>query len=106
MSENYIDTDSISLSANNIATSTAKMMEVLNNINTDMTAAQNGQVWLGNTSDAVFRKYDELKENYEAISISMEHIINYLNGVSNAYVEWDAKMKELADNSDLDINNK
>ena len=103
--KNYINTDSMANSTNSLNSKINKINELFTKINTEMQSAQDRQIWLGNTSDAIFTKYNDLKSNYDAITTSMNSVVEFMNLVVNSYNEWEEKMEELAENGDLDMNN-
>ena len=81
------------------------MQEIFDNTDEGMNSSKDRQIWLGNTSDAMYLKYEELSSNYETVILSMRKIVDLIDKIANAYIEWDKAMIKLSETYDLDINN-
>jgi uncharacterized protein YukE len=91
------------VSIDKINTNITKLSEVFQKTNTSMDYIQKYESWTGKTSETIFNKYNELKNNYESVEYSLQTMNNFLIGVKDAYINFDEYIKtEIAD-SDLDM---
>lgn len=106
MAKICIDTDAMFMNTNSMQKRLEKMQEIFGKTNDRMRISRENQIWLGNTSEALYLKYEDLSSNYEPITESMKKIIDFINYIANAYIEWDENMQKLAETYDLDINSQ
>ena len=81
----------------------SKIEEIFTKANKDMSLVKDCSYWTGNTSDIVFEKYDELKQNYDAIIYSLKTLNNFIDGVKDAYIQFDQTIEKNVDDSDLSM---
>ncbi len=101
--EVYIDTNIMQEVVDSIFKRINRMNEIFEKANRDVEIVQKHEYWTGKTSESVYRKYDELKNNYEPIIASMVTLNEFVNSVKDAYIEWDNYVTRQVTDSDLNM---
>jgi hypothetical protein len=104
MTKIYINTDEMISDRNSISQRIDRIQELFDKTDKGMNLSKEKEIWLGCTSDALYLKYEELSNNYEVIIMSMKKIVEVLDKITNAYIEWDASMIKLSETYDLTVN--
>ena len=101
--EVYINTDIMQEVVESIHKRTNKINEIFEKTSRDIEIVQKNEYWTGKTSESVYRKYDELKNNYEPIIASMITLNDFVNSVKDAYIEWENYVSRQVSDSDLNM---
>ena len=104
MKKCIIDTDGILAFVASLNSRIDNISELFSKINEEMRISKDKQIWMGNTSDALYSKYDTFSSNYEAITTSMGRVAQLYSYIADAYIKWDLEMQKLAETYDLDVN--
>jgi len=99
----YIDTEIIRANIQDISARITAINDIFNNVNNDMQRTQTYEYWCGNTSDVVFKKYDELKTSYDTVISSLMTLTNFVNIVCDAYESFEMNINNSVTKGDLDI---
>ena len=99
----YINTNDIKNNLADFNSRIARINEIFENVNKDMRQAKGLKHWQGQTSDAVFEKYELLSNNYETIINSLQKLSKFVSSVASVYEDFDEKSSQFIANSDLDM---
>lgn len=89
-----------------LISSYGRIIEIFNRQNSNMEIVNDTDVWSGLTQSTVCTKYEQLSNNYQAISDSLATYINSLSQTLNNYKAFEEKTQNDAEgnNASLDVN--